>query len=65
MSKYRIDIADSTGKVVSSTPVEACDMLEAGIMAEDILEQYHREHLCKDTERCIHSLRVSYDKMER
>lgn len=64
MSKYHIDIADNTGKVVSSTSVEADNMLEAGIIAEDILEQYHREHPSGEPELCHHSLRVEFDSMK-
>jgi len=61
MSFYHVDIADDTGKVVSSTKVEANNLLQAGIKAEDILDQYHLEHPCK---RCLHNLRVIFDSMK-
>lgn len=61
MSCYHVDIADRTGKVVSSTPIKANNLLEAGMLAEDILEQFHLEHPCK---RCLHRLRVIFDSMK-
>ncbi len=61
MSFFHVDIADGTGKIVSSTKVEAINMLFAGIKAEDILEQYHLKHPCK---RCLHNLRVIFDSMK-
>lgn len=61
MSCYHVDISDCTGKIVSSTKVEADNLLQAGIKAEDILEQYHLKHPCKG---CLHNLRVIFDSMK-
>ena len=58
---YKVDITDDTGKLVSETRVTASDAIEAGIIAEDILDQYHLEHPCI---RCLHKLRVVFDSMK-
>lgn len=61
MSFYQVDITDGTGHIISETVVNADNLLDAGIMAEDILEQYHLKHPCK---RCLHDLRVIFDSMK-
>jgi len=58
---YKVIITDDSGHEVLTEIVDATDLLIAGILAEDILDQYHLEHPCKN---CKHKTRCVFNKMK-
>jgi hypothetical protein len=52
---FKVVITDETGRVVFETIIDSDNLLNAGIKAEDIYDQYHLEYPC---EHCKHKCRV-------
>ena len=52
---YKVVISDGTGQIVFEAKIDALSLLDAGIKAEDIYDEFHLEHPCK---RCKHKCRV-------
>jgi len=58
---YKVVITDDSGKEVFVGKVVMNNAIDAGVAAENILDEFHLEHPCH---KCIHHLKVLFASMK-